>query len=204
MNFSFARLAVVALLATGPLACSPSSPTGGGGDGGGNELTGTAAFPVHDAVIDTQTPKAECGYESALAGGGYGSVVLWLSDQPLGATDGGSPGNSPPTSAHLLRIELAGPSYAGGNSPPAGGAVAAMGAGTYAISFEAQNDEDLCMLTPGGAAVLDVFDIGTDAASYTQATAASGTVTLSTVTTGHMVGSFDVQLSTSPFTATGL
>lgn len=193
------------------LAASDAGVSGAGGDGidsssatlesdGGNVLTGTVAFPVNFAFIDTSIPKEDCNDTTSLPGGGYASFALFLSDvDPFGDT--GAPLNTLPPGAHLLRIELAGPSYTGAFGSADGGAAAPVTPGTYTVGFDGEDDDDLCMLPPGTSAILDVFDFSGDG-SFTQTTAASGTITLTTVMTGDIQGSFQVALSQSPFHVT--
>jgi hypothetical protein len=191
------RAVAVTLAVTGGLAsCSTSPASSPASSDGGNGLSGSYAFPVSYALIDSKTPNLQCGDTTALPAGGYASFVLWLSDvDPF--DDAGNPLGYLPAGAHLVRIELAGP---GATTPLDAGPVAVM-PGTYTVGFEGQNDDDLCMLPAGASAILDVFDFSADS-SYTQATAASGTVTLTSVVTGQIQGSFAVQLSQSPFRVT--
>jgi hypothetical protein len=194
----FPRAMAIALAATGGLvACStaPGSPSASSSDAG-NSLAGSYAFPVTYAFIDANTPARQCGDTTTIPGGGYASFVLLLSDvDPY--DDAGNPAGYLPPGSHLVRIELAGP----GAMTPLDAGPAPVTPGTYTIGFEGENDDDLCMLPPNTSAILDVFDFTADG-SYTQATAASGTVTITSVVTGRIQGSFAVQLSHSPFQVT--
>jgi hypothetical protein len=155
------------------------------------------AFPVNFSLIDTSIPKEDCGDTTSLPAGGYASFALFLSDLTLIVDGQGDPANLP-AGGHMLRIEVAGPSYTIAGAPAEGGTAEPVTPGTYTIGFEGEDDDDLCMLPPGTSAILDVFDFSGDG-SFTQTTAVSGTITLTTVTTGHIQGSFQVELSQSPF-----
>ena len=63
-------------------------------------------------------------------------------------------------------------------------------AGTYMISNERQDDEDLCMLTDGGSAYLTYGQVG----GQSLAIAVSGTVTLDSIAAKTLTGSLDVTM----------
>ena len=68
--------------------------------------------------------------------------------------------------------------------------------GVYPIGCEAVTDDDLSMLSDtGGLAILDLYDSVGDG-GITQATALTGTVTLTTVRLDHIQGTFSVELGT--------
>jgi hypothetical protein len=191
---------LAALLAGAALAgCSGSSSTTGPAmqtalQDAGNALDGSYAFPVGYAVIDTQLAKDQCGYETALAGGAYGAFALWLSDVDI-FDDAGGMFAVTPSPSHILSIQVAGPSYQGSNAPPAGTDPLPIKPGIYPIGFEDADDDELCSLPTGGAATVDRYDFAGDADAYTQATALSGTVTVTQAGQGRIAGSFDVQLA---------
>jgi hypothetical protein len=181
---------VCALALAGATACgsSTSSPTAD------VISAGPYAVPSGYAFIDTRTPFEEVGDETLLDGGGYGAVAVVLADfDPR--SDAGLLAATPPAGGHVLRIELVGPSYIGGAPKLMDGATpVAMSPGRYAVGFEGESDDDLGMLPTGTSALLDLFGFG-DAGSYTQAQAVSGTVTLTTIASGHATGTFNVQIA---------
>jgi hypothetical protein len=116
-----------------------------------------------------------------------------------------------PSPSHVLRVEVAGPSYAdtGGTVLPDGSAAAPIPPGSYDIGYEAEDDDVLCALPTGTSAILDVFDftadggVAVEGVTYTQATAISGTVNVTSISPGHIVGSFDVQLAAFVYSKNG-
>jgi hypothetical protein len=191
----FARLRVLALaVAWSGAGCGNASTASDAGAVAGNSLRGSHAFPVNYAVIDTQLAKDQCCFATVLDGGGYASFAIWLSDADLYDDAGGMLAVTPSPS-HVIGLQVAGPSYTSAMAPAAGTPPTAITPGVYAIGFEDADDDELCSLPPGGSAVLDRYDFSGDAGMYKQATAVSGTVTLTSLGPGHITGSFDVELA---------
>jgi hypothetical protein len=165
---SLCRLTAWVIAVGFSVGCSSGpSPSGQSGDAarrGGNALVGSYAFPVTYSVIDSQLPKSECGDQTLLdAGGGYGSFALWMSTVDL-FDDAGALLATTPSPSRILRIEVAGPSYAdmGGGAAPDGSTVAPITPGSHVIGYEAEDDDDICSLPAGTSAILDVFDFTAD------------------------------------------
>jgi hypothetical protein len=179
--------------------CSGSSSTTGAEaptavPDAGNTLDGSYAFPVRYSVVDTQLAHDQCGYQTVLSGGAYAAFALWLSDVDV-FDDAGGMFAVTPSPSHILSIQVAGPSYVGSNTPPSGTDPKPIRPGVFPIGFEDADDDELCSLPSGGAATLDRYDFAGDAGEYTQATAVSGSVTLTQAGQGHVVGRFDVQIA---------
>jgi len=159
----------------------------------GNALSGTYAFPVNYAVIDTQLPRDQCGFDTALDGGAYASFALWLSDVDI-YNDAGGMLAITPSPSHILSIQVAGPSYTSTSNASDVASPTPIAPGVYAIGFEDADDDELCGLPPGGSATLDRYDFAGDAGAYTQATALSGSVTVTSLGSGRIAGKFNVEL----------
>ena len=187
----------VAILGAGCSGGEAGPPAGsivGAASDAGSSLTGSHAFSVNYAVIDTQLAKDQCCFETALDGGGYASFAIWLSDVDIYDGEGGMLPVTPSPS-HVIGIQVAGPSYTGAAAPASGNPPSPITPGVYAIGFEGADDDELCSLPPGGSAVLDRYDFSGDAGMYKQATAFSGTVTLTSLAPGRIEGRFDVELA---------
>ncbi|MGO9833164.1 MAG: hypothetical protein ACLP1X_03020 [Polyangiaceae bacterium] len=179
-------------------ATDATDATGGQPGDGGTSLDGSMAFGVHYSVVYAQNLQVSCGYAPSPPTG-YGDLVVLLTDVDLSSTC--SSGTAPPSAGGhpAVRIEVESPSYATGGDGLAadGGPVAALTPGSYAIGFENQLDDDVCMLSQtSGTALVDVLDFGdAGCCSKVVGTSVSGTVTLTTVVTGHVVGHFQVSLA---------
>jgi hypothetical protein len=191
----FAR--IVWAVAAATLGCAGSSAAPGAGGqappDGGSVLSGTYAFPVSYSVLDTSLVKDQCGYQTVLDGGAFAAFALWLSDVDI-FNDAGGMLAATPSPSRIVSLQVAGPSYIGSATPPAGTTPQPITPGVYPIGFEDADDDELCSLPPGGAATLDVYDFDGDAGAYTQATALSGTVTVTYAGAGRVAGRFSVEL----------
>jgi len=137
------------------------------------------------------TPGA-CG-----GGGGSSSVISQITillaspGLPSLCADGGVPDGGP---GEWLDLELATTQAATG----AAELTESLTPGTYVIGNEKENDPDVCMLPSATNAFLQILTPGgLDA----QATAISGTVTLDSVSSGSVTGTFSVLMG-GPFGAT--
>jgi hypothetical protein len=166
---------------------------------GGSWLDGSMAFGVHYSVVYPQNLQVSCVFAPSPPTG-YGDLVVLLTDVDLSST---CSSGMPPASAGghpVVRIEVESPSYAKGGDGLAadGGPVVALGPGTYAIGFLGnQTVSNVCALSQtSGTALVDVLDFG-DAGCCNKpvGTSVSGTVTLTTVATGHVTGNFQVSLA---------
>jgi hypothetical protein len=198
-----AALLVVGLLTA--LACGSNRPSGAGADsgeldgslsaaGGGNSLSGTYAFPVQSSLVSAGEGTAECGYAGPLPGGGYADFEVVLLPVDVGdVCADGSTGNSLRGKPFVV-LQIKSSSYATDLIPDAG--LVSVVPGTYPVDFENLDDDDLCMARPN-TALVDVRDYDQDASGAVPvASAYSGSVTFTTIETGHVVGSFDVQMAT--------
>lgn len=193
----WARIAACVAAAASWGCAGSSAPPGAGTQAppadGGNALTGSYAFPVGYSVIDTSLVKDQCSYETVLDGGAYAAFVLWLSDVDI-FNDAGGMLAATPSPSRIVSIQVAGPSYVGGAAPPSGTLPQPITPGMFPIGFEDADDDELCSLPPGGAATVDVYDFDGDAGMYTQATALSGSVTVTYAANGRITGNFSVEL----------
>jgi hypothetical protein len=159
-----------------------------------NSISGTYAFPVQEALISTE-PQDECDYPAMSPDGTYVDFGILLTDTafPNVCVDGGP--SSDAAGHRFVDIQMKSISYAPGGNLGLDGGETPITPGTYPVSFEGEDDDDLCM---AGAAMplLDVRDFGSvdGGGAMPVASALSGTVTLTTVGSGHIAGSFDVMM----------
>jgi hypothetical protein len=189
--FTAAASAACGSSSSGPSSASPPPASG-------NSLTGSYAFPVAYTLLGTDEAKADCGYGGMLADG-YSDFGVYLADTNISGLicagdDAGPRVNSAPGHPFVV-IQMKSISYARGGNLPDGGVETAIVPGTYGVGFEGLSDDDLCMANPG-APLLDVLDFGPEdgGGAIPVASAATGTVTLTTIALGHIAGSFDVQM----------
>ncbi len=163
-------------------------------------LDGPMAFGVHYSLFVPQNLQTACGYPPGPSTG-YGDVLIIMTDVDISAGCTSGFGGPPPPGAAghpFVRIEVVSPSYGSGGpglSPDAGPA-AALAPGTSMIGYENVSDPDSCMLAhTSGTALLDLLSFGDAGIATEIATSLSGTVTFTTVTTGHVAGDFDVLLA---------
>lgn len=162
----------------------------------GNSLVGQDGFAVHYAVVDTQEAHEECGWEEVLPDGTYAAMAVILSDQVLPGYCSGAGSASAIAGHPFVHIQVADPTYATDTPLPDGGAPEPVVPATYAIADEGNSDDDLCSVPgTGGSALVDVGDWGDGGGATGVATSVSGSVTLTTVAAGHVVGRFDVMLA---------
>ena len=187
-------LAASALLV---LACSSSSPKSGDGGappaGSGSSLTGMYTFPVHFAlVLPSGSP---CGYETKLPDGQYNSFSLILAGASIPAVCADAANANGPVGQPFVLVQVASSSYATNMPPPDGGAVS-LTAGTYAIGFEDETDDDsLHARRHERAGARRRPRLRRRGGATNVATASSGSVTLTTVGNGHIAGSFNVMMA---------
>jgi hypothetical protein len=169
-------------------------PEGVAPDGAPNSAVGRFGFDVKDAVVDTTQAHSQCGWEEVLPDGSYAAVAVILADQLLNGYCGGE-GAQPIPGHPFVNIQLAGPTYATqGLNLPDGQVPAALEPGQYTIANEGVYDDQICSVRgTGGSALVDVGNWG-DGGGPAQpvATAVSGTVTLTSVGSGYVAGTFDV------------
>jgi hypothetical protein len=194
--------------------CGTKTVNGGGSGGssdqaagdaaltnGGNSLSGSLAFSVQSAQVTTAEAKSACGYQSVLPDGSYATIGVLLADMNIQVA---ICGDAAPTELTTLRASLAGHPFIviqmkTAGYPPSGnlaeaGAVQPIGPGTYPVAFENLSDDDLCM-APEGQALIDLRDWADAGGALTVASASMGTLTLTTVASGHIAGSFDVKMA---------
>lgn len=173
-----------------------SSPQDGGPSDAGNTLTGSGAFTVSDTIVDTQEAKDECSYETLLPDGSFAAFGIIMAQTNISAYCSADAAFSPPGGQPFVVVQVAGPSYS--NPGPAdGGGLKAITPGTYTVGFENVPDDDLCMLAGTGAsALVDIrtWKGGDAAGAVTAAEALSGTVTITSISPGHVAGSFSVMM----------
>lgn len=131
-----------------------------------------------------------------LLDGSYAAVAVILADQQLVGYCGPVDGGVPSLAGHpFVNIQVAGPTYATqGPGLPDGATPAPLSAGQYAIANEGADDDQIGSVRgTGGAALVDVRDWGDGGgAAQSVATAVSGTVTLTSVGSGYVAGTFNV------------
>ncbi len=127
-------------------------------------------------------------------GGGYAEFEVALIGADVGdLCADGSPGDSLFGKPFVV-LQIKSASYAGDLLPDAG--VLPVTPGTYPVYFENLDDDDLCMAPPN-TVLVDVRNYKGDAeGAIPVASAYSGSVTFTTIETGHVVGTFDVQMAT--------
>ncbi len=181
-------------------ACSSSSPGSSTGSPdatgtGGNSLSGTYAFPVQSALVDTGSAVGDCGHPALLPGGGYAAFEVILVDadlSPLCADAAAAVGN-PAAGKAVVVIQTKSPSYGNATSLDAG--LEQITPGTYPVYFENLSDDDVCMAEPL-TALVDVRNAEADAeGAIPVASAVMGSVTYTTITPGHIAGNFSVQMA---------
>jgi hypothetical protein len=210
----FAALAVSASAVF--VGCGTKTVNGGGSGGswgssdqaagdaaltnGGNSLSGSLAFSVQSAQVTTAEAQSACGYQSVLPDGSYATIGVLLSDMNIQVA---ICGDAAAAELMALRASLAGHpliliQMKTVGYPPSGnladaGAVQPIGPGTYPVAFENLSDDDLCM-APKGQALIDLRNWSDAGGALTVASASMGTLTLTTVASGHIAGSFDVKM----------
>jgi hypothetical protein len=149
---------------------------------------------VQSAVVGIGGPAGDCGYVGLLPGGGYAAFQVILVDANVSALCADASAEVSVAGKTFVVIQSKSSSYAGDNNPDAG--LAAVAPGTYPVYFENLSDDDLCMANPG-TALLDVRNFKADAeGAIPVASATTGTVTYTTIESGHIAGNFSVQMAT--------
>lgn len=195
-----------AVSSDGATFADSGGPTDAGGLGDApSALSGPSAFAVNGELALGQDLHAQCG-EAPGPEGGYGAVLVLLSDVDLAyvcSADGGGPSSGPVAGHQLVKIQVQSRDYATASGLMAdGGPIAPLQPGAYAIGFEDETDDDLCMIaSTGGSALVDVLGFDDAGLALLLGTAVSGTVTLSGLTDAGVAGRFEVQLA--PVTSGG-
>lgn len=199
----FHRPFAATVLALGLLvACGSQKSPGSAGDGGGTvgdggpspgsltpgtaSLDGPSAFPVAWAWMTPQGSSA-CGATGTLASGVAAVAIELFEDdeQAVACTDGGDLVTG--GKGHDIDLEIATTQYVQGEA-----LTQALGPGTYVVGDEGENDPDICMIPSGTNAYLALLDFGVDDDAV--AIAVSGTVTIDSISSQGITGSFDVFL----------
>jgi hypothetical protein len=157
-------------------------------EAGTGTLTGSQAFGV-GSVINVYSAQDCSGNAFADAGVRPAANIFFLpsaiSPSALCDVDAAAPDAG---SSIVMALQIATPEWAMYAPAPL---TQSLTPGTYTISNEHQDDEDLCMLAPGGTAILLIYPPGGESLWV----ATSGTVTLTTVTATSVAGSFHVVLT---------
>jgi hypothetical protein len=150
---------------------------------------------VHYSLLDTALPNSEDGYTSIRPDGFYSAFAIALTGEDVSVfVCGGGAGTNPQSGQPFVNIEVKSPSYAQSSTTPDGGLPLPLTAGSYAIGFEDVPDPDLTMTSSLALLWVGTFPQPPATGATLVASAYSGTVTLTTVEPGHVVGSFDVEL----------
>lgn len=190
---------VAALLFTVAEACNSGGGGGGAPSGpstlapGTGTLSGGLAFSVGKVITDTPThspfsPGGDCCGTAVAAPGVTPGVVILFAETGFPAQNvcNSNVGLPDAGTNTILDLEVATSQWA---TYP-GMLTQSLVPGTYTISNEQTNDENLCKLRGGGTAYLQVFPWG----GYASAIAVSGTVTIDSIAAGSVTGHFDVTM----------
>ncbi len=179
--------------------CGGSSGGGGGGDGsapsdgsvpgaGSGTLTGSQAFPVGHALMQNGN-----GHESSCDGKpipagltptvGIAFLQQGLPDAVVCSTTGAPDAGS----GSLVEIQVATEEWAKSET-----LTQSLTPGTYDITDEYEDDEDLCMLGKGAGTAILI--LGTQTSCGATSIAMSGTITIDSIDSGGVKGSFDVKM----------
>ena len=179
MNHSL-RCGIVVLLS----ACSGSP------DDGGTTMTGANAFSATSTAMVTKGLHCTSG---VLASGGFDALTVVAADVDLSSTS--CPDGDFDILPHVLQLEVATGGYFAADPDTADQPIVA--GTTFTILNENVTDEDLCGNVPQGTtgptaiAMLNKCPSGSCSATYF---ASAGTVTVSSVSSTSIAGTFDLTL----------
>jgi hypothetical protein len=158
------------------------------------------AFGVRYSVFVPENLSITCSYAPGPSTG-YGDLVVLMTDVDIPSICVGSAFARPDAAVGhpFVRIEVESPSYRadGGALTMDGGSVVALVPGSYSIGYGRDTAANVCMLAAtNGTALVDLMTFTDEACCDAVAgTSLSGTVALTTVDEGHVVGDFNVMLA---------